>query len=141
MDGSFPGAGLLPGAGGIFFSTTLSGGPQGAGTVFKLAPGGTETVLFSFDAFRGPGGFAPGSSLVRDAKGNLYGTAWGGGNGGDGTVFEITPTGQEAVLHSFSGSPDGQDPRGPLTSIAGSLYGTTILGGASNCGTVFKLAR
>jgi len=75
--------------------------------------------------------------VIRDAAGNLYGTTYGGGASGWGTVFEINPTGKETVLYSFAGAADGASPEGGL---AGHLYGTTKYGGALGAGTVFELS-
>jgi uncharacterized repeat protein (TIGR03803 family) len=77
--------------------------------------------------------------LVRDPEGNLYGTTSSGGAKGNGTVFEVTPTGTETVLYSFTYA-DGTYPSGGLVrDTAGNLYGTTTQGGASGEGTVFKV--
>jgi uncharacterized repeat protein (TIGR03803 family) len=99
--GGYPGDGLLPEAGLIryknnLYGTTYTGGKNGQGTVFKLAPpakkGGhwTETILYSFGA-DSDDGRAPAAGLIVDKKGNLYGTTTIGGAYGSGTVFEITP--------------------------------------------------
>jgi hypothetical protein len=56
------------------------------GTVFKLAPGGTETILYSFQAAKGS---APKASLIMDRRGNLYSTASQGGANGFGSVFRV----------------------------------------------------
>jgi uncharacterized repeat protein (TIGR03803 family) len=60
-----------------------------------LAGGGwKETVLHAFDKSDGAG---PGSSLIFDSAGNLYGTTESGGNlsdcfsAGSGVVFQIVP--------------------------------------------------
>jgi uncharacterized repeat protein (TIGR03803 family) len=88
------------------------------------------------------------SGVIFDAAGNLYGTASGGGPGGQGIVYSLIPTqtGEwtENILYVFSGS-DGSFPHGNLIMDAsGTLYGTTEYGGSSacngGCGTVFKLA-
>jgi uncharacterized repeat protein (TIGR03803 family) len=115
--------------------------------VFKVTPSGKETVLHSFAG--SPDGALPGAALVLDAKGNLYGTTSGGGASGyAGTVFKVTPSGKETVLHSFAGSPDGASPGAALVLDAkGNLYGTTAYGGSNNkngncpwgCGVVFKV--
>lgn len=59
---------------------------------------------------------------------------------GQGTVFKITASGQEAVLYSFLGGTDGIAPYGSLTHVKGALYGTTYAGGTSNNGTVFSIS-
>jgi uncharacterized repeat protein (TIGR03803 family) len=78
--------------------------------------------------------------LIRDAAGNLYGTAeFGGAFSNEGVVFKVDPSGNESVLHSFSG-PDGAYPTARLVRDgAGNLFGTTGGGGVSGYGVVFKL--
>jgi uncharacterized repeat protein (TIGR03803 family) len=79
--------------------------------------------------------------LVRDAQGNLYGTTSKGGTDDKGTVFMVTPTGKETVLHSFAGGEDeGALPwAGLILDADGNLYGTTLAGGTFDNGTVFQL--
>jgi uncharacterized repeat protein (TIGR03803 family) len=101
-----------------------------------------ERVLYSFHG-ASDGGFLE-ADLYRDAEGNLYGTASEGGSagcggGGCGTVFKLTPRGEETTLHAFNGD-DGAFPIAGLTAdSAGNLYGTTYNGGANTAGTVFKV--
>lgn len=144
-DGADPNAALIADASGNFYGTTNGGGTPGYGTVFELAPNGTETVLYSFKG--GSDGEYPFASLILDSQGNLYGTTWSGGSGGDGTVFKVASGGTETVLYSFAGKSDGSSPNTSLTlDNKGNLYGTTMYGGNSSdcsgvgCGTVFKLA-
>jgi uncharacterized repeat protein (TIGR03803 family) len=78
--------------------------------------------------------------LVRDSLGNLYGTTSYGGAQGGGTVFKLDAAGNERVLYSFKGYPDGREPWGGLVrDPAGNLYGTTVYGGLYDQGTVFKI--
>ncbi len=150
-DGSGPYAGLLYVQGTLYGTTayggTVSGGcgPSGCGTVFKITPDGTETVLHAFGG--DSDGKYPESALIRDAEGNLYGTTAGGGTSNLGTVFKIDTAGTESVLYTFAGGTDGAQPWGTLVrGTQGDLYGTTFYGGhtSSNCtqgcGTVFHLA-
>jgi uncharacterized repeat protein (TIGR03803 family) len=103
-----------------------------------------ETVLYNFNG--GVTGSEPGSNLILDAAGNLYGTSPRGGATDYGVVFELSPqTGggwTEQVLHSFSNNGhDGILPQGGLIFDAGgNLYGTTSGGGVHKGGTVFELA-
>jgi len=98
----------------------------------------TFTVLYSF--MGSPDGAYPYGGLVRDKKGNLYGTTWGGGSSGYGTVFTVDTSGTEAVLHSFTGGTDGGHPvAGLIRDKKENLYGTTEEGGSSGYGTVFTV--
>jgi uncharacterized repeat protein (TIGR03803 family) len=150
-DGAYPYAGLIN-VRGTFYGTTSEGGTcssfvGGCGTVFSLTPSGTETVLYSFKGSGSGDGNLPTMSLV-DVKGTLYGTTYEGGancgsSGGCGTVFSITPSGAETVLHSFGRSGDGANPYAGLglLNVKGTLYGTTIFGGANGDGTVFAITK
>jgi uncharacterized repeat protein (TIGR03803 family) len=138
-DGDFPTAGLIQDVAGNFYGTTNEGGTFGDGTVFKLDSAGKETVLHNFTVGSGDGS-RPYGGLVRDGKGNLYGTTSEGGASNAGTVFKVDKTGNETVLYSFKGAPDGSKPLASLVrDTAGNLYGTTQYGGTSNSGTIFKL--
>jgi uncharacterized repeat protein (TIGR03803 family) len=108
----------------------------------------TITILHSF-AYGTADGGTPRTGLIQDAAGNLYGTTSFGGDTtcdsgtGCGTVFKIDSLGNETVLYSFHGSPDGAWPAGNvIRDAAGNLYGVTNGGGegCSQCGTVFKLS-
>jgi uncharacterized repeat protein (TIGR03803 family) len=141
-DGWDPHAGLVRDSAGNRYGTTYSGGAYRWGTVFKLDAAGNETVLYSFKGT--PDGGFPIAGLVRDSAGKLYGTTFYGGScwysDGCGTVFKLDAAGNERVLHSFHGEPDGRYPdAGLVRDHAGNLYGTTEQGGASSVGTVFKL--
>jgi uncharacterized repeat protein (TIGR03803 family) len=134
-DGGGPGAGLID-VKGTLYGTTGGGGTYRNGTVFSITPGGKEKVLYSFGASRNDG-VEPAAGLV-DVSGTLYGTTSAGGAYNSGTVFSVTPSGTETVLHSFSGD-DGADPAAALLNVNGTLYGTTNVGGAYGHGTVFSI--
>src|SRR5262249_52304411 len=110
-------------------------GGDGFGVVFKLTPGGTESVLYTFCATAGCTDGKYPESLVRAASGDFYGTTFAGGSESHGTVFRLTPAGSEIVLYSFcpagtsSNCPDGALPVGPILALGGNLYGTTQEGG------------
>jgi uncharacterized repeat protein (TIGR03803 family) len=149
-DGAGPTGSLIQDSSGNFYSTTLGGGAFGVGVVFELSSGGSETVLYSFTG--GPDGSCPAAALVRDRSGNLYGTTRNGGDAsactyGCGVVFKVASTGQETVLHTFSGK-DGATPYSSLVlDSSGNLYGTTEFGGHYStvcplgCGVAFKLTQ
>jgi uncharacterized repeat protein (TIGR03803 family) len=180
---------------GTIFGITSFGGANNQGNIFKLAPNGTETILYSFTTENvlplslllastgdlygyhvdNDSNFNVGSvfklthggvfshiytfcSLSNCADGslpwgplilkggNLYGaTEYGGVQApndlGLGVVFELTPGGQETVLHEFTGSPnDGDLPMAKVTQdSAGNLYGTTEYGGTQDQGTIYKI--
>jgi uncharacterized repeat protein (TIGR03803 family) len=136
-DGANPQAGLLK-VTGVLYGTTASGGANGHGTVFAIPSFRPEITLYSFAGYPYDGA-DPAASLI-NVNGTLYGTTYAGSANNDGTVFSITPSGTETVLHSFAGSPyDGAHPAG-LINVKGTLYGTTASGGANDLGTVFSLA-
>jgi len=134
-DGATPVSGLVRDPAGNLYGATRFGGSvtqqcqQGCGTVFKVNRAGKKSILYSFQG--GNDGIAPAGDLALDANGTLYGTTTaGGGNGcstgGCGTVFKITPSGQESVLYSFQNGSDDQAPNGgAVLDGNGGLYGTT----------------
>jgi uncharacterized repeat protein (TIGR03803 family) len=134
-DGAYPYAGLVRDPQGDLYGTAVEGGAYGCGIVFRVDPTGKETVLHSFSG-KGNDGCQPSASLVRDAEGDLYGTTWGGGSGG-GTLFKIDKTGNETVLHTFTGAAIAAH---LVRDKRGNLYGVTLDGGAYHDGTVFKLS-
>ena len=147
-DGEYPYAELVRDAKGNLYGTAAGGGGTGCGgfgcgVAFKVNKKGTETVLYSFTG--GPtDGCYPHGSLLMDTKGNLYGTTDECGTSDLGTVFKVSKTGEETVLHSFAGgTTDGDYPfyAGLLMDTEGNLYGNTYYGGASNEGVVYKLSK
>jgi uncharacterized repeat protein (TIGR03803 family) len=144
-DGSVPTSGLVQGTDGNFYGTTIYGGANNSGTVFKITPTGTLTTLYSFSCSANgcPNGAGPAAGLVQGTDGNFYGTTPGGGAYGGGTVFKISPAGTLSTLYSFcaqNGCPDGD---GSIASLVqgtdGNFYGTTYEGGTNHGGTVFKI--
>jgi uncharacterized repeat protein (TIGR03803 family) len=99
------------------------------------------TTLASFD---GTNGYDPEGTLVEDSSGNLFGTTWGGGAFGSGTVFEVQAgSGTITTLASFDkeiGGTTGFHPfAGLVEDTSGNLFGTTSGGGEYGCGTVFEV--
>jgi uncharacterized repeat protein (TIGR03803 family) len=140
-DGANPQATLVMDTEGRLYGTTTFGGAFGSGTVFMVEGEGRETVLYSFSG--GTDGGLPVAGVVRDSAGNLYGTTLQGGSAPNrsGTVFKVTPSGQETVLHSFTAGEDGGFPQdgGLSEDAAGNLYGTTEIGGAYGPGVAFRI--
>ncbi len=146
-DGGYPAASLILDSKGNLYGEAANGGTGcggggGCGTIFKLTPNGTFTVLH---AFTDDEGHIPWQGLIMDAHKNLYGVTDTAGAGGLGTVFKLTHKGKLIVLHAFAGGSDGNGPGSPLIMDgSGNLYGTTLYGGDDNClegacGTVYKI--
>jgi uncharacterized repeat protein (TIGR03803 family) len=137
-NGAGPEAGLIQAADGNLYGITSSGGLNNDGTVFKMSLTGILTTLYSFDGI-GTNGSEP-SGMTQATDGNFYGTTTGGGVGGYGTVFKITPGGVLTTLYNFSSFADGAYPNSGLIQASdGNLYGTTYQGGINNYGTLFKI--
>jgi uncharacterized repeat protein (TIGR03803 family) len=138
-----PNAGLVLGADGNFYGTTLETGHVD-GTVFKITPQGVPTLLHGF---QGSDGDYVQSALIQATDGNFYGTTAGGGQWGSGTVFSITPAGTLTTLYNFCSQyegfvncTDGVSPNGALVQATdGNFYGTTAGGGQWGSGTVFRI--
>jgi uncharacterized repeat protein (TIGR03803 family) len=153
-DGALPQGQLVVDSKGNFYGVTAAGGTgiasfckAGCGTVFKITPSGTESVLYSFQGGADGGAPAGGSYLVLDPQGNLYGATTAGGTAtttctdGCGVVFKVTPGSGESVLHAFQGgTSDGFFAySGLLRDGQGNLYGTTPEGGAHGTGTLYRV--
>ena len=157
-DGSNPvGAGVIMDAKGNLFGTTFSGGAHGGGTVFEIAKtaegyASTPTVLYSFCLLPNcADGQGPNGSLIFDAKGNLFGTTFGGGlsvgPSGGGTVFEIVKTAHgyastlTTLIHFNTATGTGPS-AGLIADAKGNLFGTTANSGPNDGqGTVFEIVK
>lgn len=130
---------------GSLWGTTMSGGANALGTVFKISPQGVLTTVVSFTGTAGAAkGAAPFTDLCLASDGNLYGTTSGGGAGGFGTLFKLTTSGVFTTLVEFTGtagSNKGANPSAVIEGIDGLLYGVTSAGGAGNMGTVYKVGK
>src|SRR5579862_4266790 len=146
-DGDTPFAELINVKGTLYGTTVYGGGSHcfkhlGCGTAYSVTTAGVEGTLNRFNPKKG----ADPSARLLDVNGTLYGTTLEGGStgcirhSGCGTVYEITASGEETVLHSFAdGSGDGVWPHSGLINVKGVLYGTTYSGGANGLGTVFAI--
>ena len=150
-DGQAPEAALVV-MGTALYGTTQAGGRgacegfAGCGTVFKVTPGGKETVIYRFND-KVIDGQGPQAALIA-VGGTLYGTtpATTGHGGGSGIVFAMTPSGGETILADFIVPPS--DPPGypqnsysPVLSLNGMLYGTTDMSVGIGYGTVYAVAQ
>jgi uncharacterized repeat protein (TIGR03803 family) len=147
-DGALPGDGVAVDSSGNIYGTTDSGGHAGCyrgggcGTVFKIAPDGTEAVLFAYD---GANGADPFSTPYIDDSGNVYVTSTQGGTGpgrGFGTLVRISPDGTAGVLYSFCSNrrcETGGSPIGRLIADGqGDLFGVAYVGGPGENGVIFE---
>ncbi|MFZ4767975.1 MAG: choice-of-anchor tandem repeat GloVer-containing protein, partial [Roseimicrobium sp.] len=124
---------------GQFYGTTVRGGARNLGAVYRMAPTGTITTLFSFS---GADGSSPIGTLAVGSDGALYGVTPSGGVNGFGTAFKITTEGVFTKLVDFTGSSGaarGSVPEPFVLAADGNFYGTTQAGGAHGFGTVFQM--
>ncbi len=152
--GGDPNGGLAIGADGSIYGTTYFFGAGSFGTVFRVAPDGTATVLHSFSQVTYSGnigsnsdGASPKAGLTFGPDGFLYGVTSQGGPNGSGTIFKMTTGGELTTLFAFDaykGCPSrnttGGNPYGRLVfDSRGNIYGTTSGGGTNSGGTLFRL--
>ncbi len=138
-DGSSPYGSLLLGSDGNLYGLTYIGGAYGGGEAFRIAPDGSQTLLYSFGA--GSDGANPHGSLIEGSDGNFYGVTAYGGSYGHGVLFRLSASGIESVLYAFGAGADAQDPYGSLLQGSdGNLYGMSVNGGAYGAGTVFVVS-
>jgi hypothetical protein len=153
-DGANPYAGITVGPSGVLYGTALRGGNYNGGTVFKLSQVNSSWVLSPLYEFTGGSdGDTPQGGVVIGPNGALYGTTFYGGGVNYGVAFELRPPATvckailcywgETVLHTFTGTPDGQYPASVNLAFdqVGNIYGTTYRGGSYgyNGGTTFEL--
>ncbi len=138
----------VPGSTVAFYGTAAATNTNGGGgAVYKFTPGasdggGTITILHTFGdgSVNDDGAIPEYGRLALDSSGNIYGTTANGGTSGYGTVFKLTSSGTETILHSLSGSTEGCYPYGSvILGSDGNLYGTTNTGTSQGTGTIFKV--
>lgn len=137
---------------GAFYATSRDGGgtcaingAAGCGTLFKMSPTGVVATLYNFCSRQQKGGNCPDgafpANLILGLNGYLYGTTEYGGTFNEGTIFQVTPSGQFSILYNFcsqTGCADGFGPTSLFQATDGNLYGTSG-GGTNNYGTIFRL--
>lgn len=147
-DGAIANAGLMQAVDGTIYGTTASGGTNNQGTIFAMTPAGKLTTSYRFCSIPGcPDGADPSAGLLQAFDRNLYGTTFGGGAYGNGTVFKLTKAGTLTTLASFDGVHGSNPDFGSLIQgTDGGFYGTTVAGGANTacgntngCGTIFRV--
>jgi uncharacterized repeat protein (TIGR03803 family) len=144
-DGAFPMGRVAFDQDGNIYGTTLSGGHftpcvyfGWCGTIYKLTRSNgswTESLPYRFTG--GSDGASPYVGPIRDAAGNFYGVATFGGSGGNGTVFQLTPSGLNTLVELPS---NASEPQGELIfDPAGNLFGTTADSQNGGGAAVFEL--
>lgn len=141
-NGSTPQGGpIFDNSGNLYGSTVHD--VSGGGTVFEMTRSGGGWSYNFLYGLTGGIGLGPYDKLTMDAAGNLYGTTYGDGQYGYGSVFKLTRSGggwTYSSLHDFTGGKDGANPICQLVfDASGNLYGTAISGGAHNVGVVFEI--
>jgi uncharacterized repeat protein (TIGR03803 family) len=147
QDGGQPSGGLVLDTAGNLYGATGEGGKgpnECCGLIFKLDSTGKESMLYEFTD--GSDGATPYGDLVRDNKGNFYGTVYWMNGQSPGGVYKLDRNGEEKVLHAFTGIPDGATPMaGVVRDNKGNIFGTTSVGGGGacypGCGTVFEVSN
>jgi uncharacterized repeat protein (TIGR03803 family) len=133
-----PFAGLIQAQDGNFYGTTLAGGANGDGTVFRMATNSTVSLVHTFNY--SADGAVPYAALTQGTNGSLYGVNYLGGSAGYGTLFNMTTNGVNIFLSAFNYTTSGGYPvAGVVQGRDGSFYGPTLQGGLSDYGTLFRL--
>jgi uncharacterized repeat protein (TIGR03803 family) len=147
-DGAQPESDLVAFAGKLY-GVANTGGAANFGTVYKIDTGdgsGYATVYTFTGSSTGDGAY-PFGALVPVAVNHsepdmLYGTTYGGGGLGYGTMFSLSADDAYGSIYSFDngayGGGDGGVPRGDLSTAGGVVYGTTTQGGQYGKGSVFS---
>lgn len=133
---------LIEGPDGNFYGTARFGGPGSTGTVFRITPSGSFTVIYSFPPVDVNNSNTNGSQplgLILGADGNFYAVTLLGGANGVGTIFKISPDGIFTLLHTMTRSTDGAQPDSLMQASDGNFYGTAESGGADGWGTIFQI--
>jgi uncharacterized repeat protein (TIGR03803 family) len=143
-DGKSPN-GLIAFKGSMYGTTFAGGAHNDNGEVFRITPAGQAHIIYSFMGGRSDGSGPVAAPIVSGDR--LYGTTYTGGKSicygssytGCGTVYAVTPSGSEKVLHNFSlQDGDGINPFSSLVATNGKLYGTTEFGGGNACSQIYE---
>ncbi len=148
-DGHYPLSSLLIDAGGAVYGFTASGGSAKQGTFYTFSPPAVAGGAWGYSILHNFTGGAsdavkPRGPMVMTAAGDVYGSSFGGGTAGLGTVFKLSPGASawsSTVLRSFSGGlADAQEGSGGLYAVSDHLlFGTTRYGGALNTGVLYNV--
>ena len=130
-DGNGP-VSLVQTSDGTLWGVTHSGGANNYGGVFKVQSSDdfVDSIVFSI-VYSSIASTAGPDAIILGADGNFYGTTIVGGANGDGTIFEMTPSGIPSALYNFTGAADGAFPFALIQGQGGTFYGmaqTTLTG-------------
>lgn len=143
-DGATPASALLEAHDGVLYGVTYGGGPQGAGSVFRIHTDGSNYQVLHVFSSTAQSPANPWGALIQASDGRLYGTSYSGGAGG-GTVFSLASDGTDLqVVVSLPANPSGGvNPIGSLIEAGDArLWGTSYQGGgAIDSGTVFSVRK
>jgi uncharacterized repeat protein (TIGR03803 family) len=146
-DGCYIFSGVVLDSAGNLYGTASDCGKDSKGTVYQLMRSGSKYGFRVILTFNGTNGAYPTDEpghLALDSAGNVYGTAYGGGAYGYGTVFKLAAGSfLYTDLHDFNyNGTEGIYPSGGVSlDSLGNLYGTTYLGGSNAYGAVWQIAN
>ncbi len=136
-DGRYPQGALTQGPDGNFYGATQAGTTGTTGGIFKLTPGGTFTLLYSFAS--SAVGANPNGNLAFLGDGTILGTTESGGAGDDGIAFSLTTGGKFTTIQAFDGLDDGGILADGLMPFGdGNFYGVTE--GDATSGNIFAIS-
>lgn len=148
-DASLPYTGLVEGPDHNLYGTTLRGGNNDKGAIFRIGLDGNNFSIIHH--FNDTDGENPEGQLLVGSDGELYGTTLQGGSSDRGTIYRISTSGVFTSLYSFPSlsafgsigtaiNATGANPRAGLMLAAdGNYYGTAYQGGPGGNGTVFRM--
>jgi uncharacterized repeat protein (TIGR03803 family) len=136
--GEYPVGGVILASDGYLYGTTVYGGSNTYGAVFRMNTDGAGYTVIRSLAATATDGRQPWAGVIEGADGFLYGTTWQGGISNVGTIFKLSRNGGGyQVLHHFTGT-NGASPEAPLIQASdGRLYGTAPAGGMHDQGAIF----
>jgi uncharacterized repeat protein (TIGR03803 family) len=138
LNGETPLSGVTADPDGILWGTTTRGGESRMGVIFSLNPKGGFKNIVSFEVSNGAYPVGPLVRLQDKTSSAFYGVTQTGGENGQGTLFNLFPSGQLNSLVHFNGNNGANPDAGLMKGRDGLLYGTTINGGSSRAGVVYQ---